>query len=235
MVRRDARKGPNWFYIALAIVALVGIGVIAWSMINSKETTLAPLELPADSVADGKALVAMARGVERGPDNAPLQLLVFSDFMCPACAHFATLVEPNLKREYIDTGKLQLVYRDYPLTEIHKWAFVAARAARCADDQGKFWEYHDRLFSMQREWSVATEAPIKQFRDYASSVGIDGGAFNKCLEGDTHAQLVTANRALGEQVGVQGTPTLFLNGQHLPTEWQDYNALKQRIDAILPK
>ena len=107
MVRRDARKGPNWFYIALAIVALVGIGVIAWSMINSKETTLAPLELPADSVADGKALVAMARGVERGPDNAPLQLLVFSDFMCPACAHFATLVEPNLKREYIDTGKLQ--------------------------------------------------------------------------------------------------------------------------------
>ena len=226
-------RSQNRFYIGLVVVALIGAAAIAWSMFRSREMATAPLTLPADTANDVRALVDAARGVARGPDNAPAKLLVFSDYMCPACAHFGTVVEPELRRDYIDTGKLQLVYYDFPLTEIHEWAFLAARAGRCAEDQDRFWEYHDRLLVTQRDWAQSRQSPASAFEAMAKELGLDTAEFGTCLKSDAHAQLVTANRELGKRIGVSGTPSLFLNGQALRTEWQDYGALKERVDAVL--
>ena len=89
--------------------------------------------------------------------KAPLTVIEFSDFECPACHNFFTQSYPQLKKEYIDTGKITFIYRHYPLTSIHPNAYPAALASECANEQGKFWEYHDILFSNQNAWE---ELPI---------------------------------------------------------------------------
>ncbi|NIR59140.1 MAG: thioredoxin domain-containing protein, partial [Gammaproteobacteria bacterium] len=120
------------------------------------------------------------------------------------------------------------VYYDFPLTEIHAHAVLAARAGRCASDQGKFWEYHDLVFARQSSWAYARSAPVDAFRDYAEQLGLDGGAFQACLESDAHADVVTANRLLGERLGVPGTPTVIIDNRRV----SDPLALDALIEVI---
>ena len=228
---KAAPPGKNLkpFYWLLGIIALAGLGFIGLSALRGSNAAQGPVELPKAVVADAQQLVQAARGIESGQDDARVRILAFSDFMCPACAHFATSVEPQLRTEFILPGKVQLVYYDFPLGGAHRWSFLASRAGRCAEEQGKFWELHDRLFVSQREWSFRQSEPISDFEKYAQEVGIGGAAFKSCLNSDKHAQLVSANKALGVQLGVGGTPTLFMNGHMLRDEWNDYSKLRQRI------
>jgi protein-disulfide isomerase len=149
--------------------------------------------------------------------------------MCPACATWAGQIEPLLKSEFIDHGKVRLTYYDFPLPQ-HKYSFAAARAARCAGDQGKFWEYHDRLFGSQREWAYSGSMPVDHFNDIAREVGIDTRTFGSCLRSDQHAEVVTTNRMLGEMMPVRGTPTVYLNGRQLEA-WNVYDSVRAAIHA----
>jgi len=106
---------------------------------------------------------------------------------------------------------------------------VAARAARCAGDQGKFWEYHDLLFGQQSRWSTKPSVPIKQFEEYAAQLGLDTQAFGQCLNSDRHADVVSANRLLGEQLGVNGTPTVIINNKRVQRPL-DYGELSELIE-----
>jgi protein-disulfide isomerase len=220
------------FYWLIGGIAVLGLAAIAWAALRSKPAA-EPVEVPAAATADANALVAAARGVKYGPDSARVRLLVFSDYQCPACQHFATNGEQSLRSEYINSGKVQLVYYDYPLTEIHKWAFMAARAGRCAEDQKKFTEYHDRLFATQSEWAYEQSAPTGRFESYAAELGLNAAEFKTCLGGDRHADLVSANRALGTSLGVRGTPALFMNGKYLTEEWKEFGDLRARIEQEL--
>ena len=140
-----------------------------------------------------------------------------------------------MREDFIKTGKVQLVYQDFPLGGAHKWSFVAARAARCAQDQNKFWEYHDLLFNKQSTWSFERSAPTATFEGYARELQLDEKAFKDCLNSDKHAELVTANKALGEQLGVGHTPTLLMSpsGTELDQEWNDYGRMKARLEKEL--
>lgn len=229
--KKPARSGTNLrpFYWLLGVIALAGLGFIGLSALRGSEAAQEPVSLPKTVVSDPQQLVRAARGIASGQDNAAVRILVFSDFMCPACMHFATNVEPQLRTEFILPGRVQLVYYDFPLGGAHRWSFLASRAGRCAEEQGKFWELHDRLFTNQREWSFRQSEPVSDFERYAQDVGVAGDAFRSCLNSDKHAELVSANKALGVQLGVSGTPTLFMNGHMLRDEWNDYNKLKQRI------
>src|SRR5687768_616265 len=109
------------FYWLIGGIAVLGLAAIAWAALRSKPAA-EPVELPAAATTDANALVAAARGIKYGPDSARVRLLVFSDYQCPACQPFATNGEQTLRSEYINSGKVQLIYYDYPLTEIHKWA-----------------------------------------------------------------------------------------------------------------
>jgi protein-disulfide isomerase len=234
--KKTAKGGNNLkpFYWLLGIIALGGLGFIAMSALGKPKPVAAPVDLPPAAVSNVGELVKTARGIKYGQDNAPVRILVFSDFTCPACRHFATAVEPTLKQEMIETGKVQLVYYDFPLGGgAHRWGFLASRAGRCAEEAGKFWQLHDRLFTAQSEWAFRPSAPVKDFEKYATEAGIDKGPFLACLNSDKHAQLVSANKALGDQLGVGGTPTLFMNTRQLSREWQDYAALKERINREL--
>lgn len=138
-----------------------------------------------------------------GRPDAPVTLVEFSDYQCPFCQKFFATTLPALKLEYIDTGKLRYVFRDFPL-EMHAQARKAAEAAYCAGEQGKYWDMHDVLFQNQR----ALAPP--QLAEHARGVGVDGAEFDECLSSGRHAARVERGLADGAAVGVQGTPTFVV-------------------------
>jgi protein-disulfide isomerase len=227
-----AKKQQNMktFYIVLAGIAVVGVGAIVYSM-NRSGGTMATEPLDMSQVADADALLAQAQGIVIGEPDAPVKVIVFSDFQCGGCGYWAGSVEPHVKQQFVEAGKVQYTYYDFPLVSIHAHAFLAARAGRCANDQGRFWDYHDRVFAGQNSWAFSRTAPVGEFTQYATDVGLDVGTFSSCLNSNRHADVVTANQLLGEQLGVRATPTVFVGPRRLGDEWQDVNAVSAAIEA----
>jgi protein-disulfide isomerase len=219
----------KFFYGALVAIAVIGVAAIVYTSRAGGGGSMATEPLPMATITNASELTSRARGISVGAENAPVDIRVFSDFMCPACGTWAGQIEPLLKAEFVQQGKVRLTYYDFPLPQ-HKYAFAAARAARCANDQGKFWEYHDRLFGTQREWAYDSSMPVDHFTAVAREVGVDERAFGSCLRSDQHAEVVTTNRMLGEVLRVGGTPTVFLNGRQVQ-DWSDYNAVRAAVQA----
>jgi protein-disulfide isomerase len=218
------------FYAVLLAIAVVGIGAIVYATRGGGGGGMATEPIDLHRTGDAQALLERAEGVTVGEQDAPVQILVFSDYQCPGCAHWATQIEPMIKAEFVATGQVRLTYYDFPLGGNFKHSFVASRASRCAGDQGRFWEYHDRLMAQQQQWSFSQSTPTAYFIEAARGLGLDQRQFEACLRSDQHADVVTANRVLGETLGVQGTPTVFLNGRAI-RDWQNYGAVRSAIQA----
>src|SRR5213594_1668352 len=144
-----------------------------------------------------------------GRRDAPVTIVEFSDYQCPFCRQFVTATLPALKSAYIDAGKVRWVFRDFPLDRIHPHARKASEAARCAGDQGKYWEMHDLLFRNQQ--ALAPD----QLPAHAGTLGIDAAAFAACLGGGKYANAVQKNFGDGAAAGVNGTPS-FVIGRTRP-------------------
>jgi protein-disulfide isomerase len=203
------------FYWILGAVAVLGVGILAFRAGSSalSETVTEPLDM---DLSDPAVLMRIARGVPKGDPAAEITILEFADFQCPGCRAFHAQVKPLVEAEFIATGVAKFVYYDFPLTQSHPNAFLASRAARCADDQGKFWEFHDVLYRQQDSWA-GQPTPVGRFESYAGDLGLDAGAFSTCLRGDKHADVVTANMELGNQMQVPRTPTVVIGkGQSVP-------------------
>ncbi len=225
------KSGLQPFYYVLGGLALLGVIAIAWTALRSRGGGAALEPVPLEGL-NNQDVIARAQGIKLGPDNAPARMLVFSDFMCPYCGQFASQIEPQLKAEYIDKGQLQLVFYDFPLGGAHVHSFLAARAARCAGDQNKFWEYHNTLFGRLSDWGVSQSPPVNDFTDYAVELGINRDQFNQCLRSDKYQDVVSASRRLGDQLGVNATPTLILNGKRVGASiGLDMPALRELINA----
>jgi protein-disulfide isomerase len=162
----------------------------------------------------GPAELSEARGVSAGREDAPVVIYEFADFQCPACAQFAAAATPYIKERYVATGVVRYVHYDFPLMQIHPHAFLTARAARCAGEQGRFWEYHDALYEQQQAWSRMDDI-VPTLVTYSRQVGADPEAFEACVRSDRFAREVTLNLRLGESLNVPGTPTLFINGKRV--------------------
>lgn len=159
----------------------------------------------------------------RGNFNAPITLVEFSDFECPFCGrHFPTL--NKILSDY--KGKVRLVYKHFPLS-FHPNSQKAAEASECASEQGKFWEYHDKIFENQ-----ASGLSLDKFKQWAKDLGLDTQQFNACLDSGKYAQKVQTDYQEGLQKGVNGTPVTFINGQ-LVSGALPYESFKQIIDSIL--
>lgn len=141
----------------------------------------------------------------KGSRHAPVTIVEFSEFQCSYCARFAKETLPLIEKDYVSTGEVRLVYRDYPLRN-HRYAQKAAEAAECADEQAKFWEYHDTLYENQHALDVAS------LGQYAKDLGLDSGRFEKCLNSREIAAEVQKDLRDGQTYGVRGTPTFFING-----------------------
>jgi protein-disulfide isomerase len=161
----------------------------------------------------------------KGSPDAPVTIVEFSDFQCPYCARFYKNTLPQIEEKYIKTGKVKLIYKDFPLS-FHQYAQKAAEAAECADEQGKFWEYHDKLFENQSQLDVAS------LKRYAAELGLDTQAFNECLDSGKMAAEVQQDFNEGKAKGVSGTPTFFINGQKLVGA-QPFEAFERIIEEKL--
>ncbi len=139
-----------------------------------------------------------------GPADAPITIIEFSDFECPFCTRWHQQVWPRLQEAYGD--KIRLVYRDFPLYSIHPNAGPAAEAANCANEQGRFWEYHDLLFAAEQ--GLGREA----YEAYATQLNLDLAQFKTCLDERRYESEVTADFEYARQLGIQSTPTFFING-----------------------
>jgi len=153
--------------------------------------------------------VVTGDGPALGRRDAPVTIVEYSDYQCPFCRQFSANTLPVIRREYVDTGKVQYVFRDFPIDQIHPQARKAAEAARCAGDQGKYWEMHDLLFQQQQ----ALQA--EQLAGHATRLGLDGAKFTECLETDKHRVTVQQSYSQGAAAGVRGTPS-FVIGRTKP-------------------
>lgn len=170
-----------------------------------------------------------------GNKNAKVALVEYTDYQCPFCGQFFTNALPQIKKDYVDTGKIKLVVKDFPLTAIHPFAQKASEAANCANDQGKFWEIHDTLFKNQQALT------IDDLKKYAGDLGLNSGTFASCLDSGKFADKVKNSVTEGEKVGVRGTPASFvgrLSGNIAKQATsisgaQPFEAFKTAIDAAL--
>lgn len=221
----------GWVLVGVAVVAIAVLGYGLASR-TFGEMARAPVELEVES---DQELVQMAQGVVRGDPEAPVTIVEFGDFQCPACGQFARRVKPLVDRQIVDPGRASFVFYDFPLTQMHGNAFLAARAARCAGDQDRFWDYHDLLFQNQTQWSV-DGSPAGRFESYAEELEMDMGTFEECLRSDRHARTVTANMRLGEALGVSGTPTIMVSeGQGMANRLMssDFQSIRDAVDEAL--
>lgn len=181
-----------------------------------------------DSVSREDLVSAVERG--SGPNvgnpNAPVVMVEFSDYQCRYCREFWRETYPRIEESYIRTGKVRLVHRH--LAILGASSVQAAQAASCADDQAKFWQYHDALFKNTSPFAF-TASRLKQ---YARDLGLDERAFDTCLDSKKYAQRVEAETIVGRALGATGTPTFLLNGQLLIGA-HPFATFQQALDALL--
>lgn len=210
-------SGNGVFYAVLGVIAVAGIIAIGYALLGGAGGSAAtePIDLQA---TDTRALYEQATPIRLGPDDAPVKIVEFGDFQCPGCGEFSLRHRPRVM-PLVDSGLVQFIYYDYPLGGSHIHAFLAARAARCAGEQtlegeDAYWAFHDKLYQEQARWSAERQV-VDDFSGYAEEIGLDAREFERCVNSDRFADVVTANRLLGDELGVRGTPTILVNNRRI--------------------
>lgn len=178
------------------------------------------------SRAELVSVVERAAGSGKGSADAPVVMVEFSDFQCVYCRKFRRDTLPKIEEGYIRTGKVRFVYRH--LAVLGEASNLTAQAASCAQDQGKFWEYHDSLFGKVGALAF-TSSRLKR---YAADLGLDERTFGACLDSKKHAELVDAETAIGRALGASGSPAFLLNGRLIIGAYP-FEVFQQALDGIL--
>ena len=173
------------------------------SMLRAPRPMPAPGQAPT-TAAPPNTVIALNGDPVKGDRAARVVVIEFTDYQCPFCSRHVRDTLPQIEAEYVKTGKLRYVTREFPLESIHPQAFKASEAALCAGDQGKYWEMHDRLFANQRALGP------EQLPAHAQAVGLDEAKFTACLGGGAKAAKVRKDLAEGTKLGVTGTPAFFI-------------------------
>lgn len=166
-----------------------------------------------------------------GDENAPITMVEFSDFQCPYCQRFFLQTLPQIAENYIETGKVKFIYRDY-LIDGHNQAPYAALAAQCANDEGKFFEMHDELFINQPEWS-GNEKALEIMAGYAKKIGLNASAYKKCMDEKKYSDEIKKDVIDGITLGITGTPGFFINGKEVSGAMPYELVFKPILDAEL--
>ena len=221
-----ATQGVKRFYALFAVLALAGVAVLAYLLMKPSTVSI-----PANVTVQASDTSGF-RGYVKGSNDAPVEITEFADYQCPFCQTFATLQMPTIEDRLIKTGRLRWRYRDFPLQQ-HPFARLAAHSAACADEQGKYWEQHDRIYEGQSDWTAVRDAgPI--FRNYARGVGLDLGRYDACMKAGKYAGRIQASLNEGVQLGVSSTPTLLVSGR-LYRGRLDSDAIVRMVDSLAPR
>ncbi|MFL5581228.1 MAG: DsbA family protein [Gemmatimonadaceae bacterium] len=222
MSARGRGQSKRPFYTVLALLALVGAGALGWVASRPKRASVA---------VDTSVPPGPAQGYLLGRPDAPVQVLEFADFECPACGNFAVVTEPDVRTRLIESGKMSLRFYDFPLS-IHRNTWQAHHAAACANDQGKFWQMHDRIFAGQTDWNTqATSNPDRVFKRYAKELGLNADAFETCYDSRRHQATLAGNQREGERLKVNSTPSFVIGGR-LYSGSMSFDEIKRVVDSV---
>lgn len=213
---KTVNKRIVWILIALCIV---GIGLI---VIQQKGNKVNPNKIEPTEVSQDKS---------KGSADAPVVVVEYGDYQCPACGRFASEVKPKIEEEFVNSGQVRFVFRNFQfIGEESQWA---AEAAECANEQGKFWEYYEKLYSSQSGENVGAfqKANLERF---AADLGLQTEQFNQCLASGKYADKVKAETLEAQNLGLRSTPSLIVNGELVDGGGQ-YEILSQWIREILAK
>lgn len=168
-------------------------------------------DMNADPLAENRSKLHLENSPSTGPVAAPITIVEFSDFQCPSCRQLHDI----LKTVTADYPQVRLVFKDFPLTEIHPWAMTAAIAARCAYQQTpeSFWKVYDSIFANQQ--IISPDNAWQKMQDLAAQAGLDPQAFRTCMSSPEPAQAIQSNLAEGQSLAITSTPTVFINGRRL--------------------
>ncbi|HEX2610315.1 MAG TPA: thioredoxin domain-containing protein [Gemmatimonadales bacterium] len=220
------QAGVRRFYTILAVLVVVGLGILAYLIFKPQTVSI-----PANVTVQASDTSGF-RGYIKGSPNAPIEITEYADFQCPFCQTFATLQMPTIDERLIQTGRVRWRYRDFPLQQ-HPFSRLAAHSAACADEQGKYWQQHQRIYEGQSEWSEARDAGAI-FRNYAKANGLDLGRYDACMKSGKYAGRIQASYNEGVQVGVNSTPTLLI-GDRLYKGRFDSDAIIKMVDSLAPR
>lgn len=236
-----------WVGAAIAVLVIAGSifynGHVLGKKLDTLHKTVSKMQVAAAPSAVPQA--AGAPAVPTGPvdvaersdapvignKNAEVVMYEFSDFQCPYCARFYKETLPQIKSEYVDTGKVKIVYRHFPLA-FHPYAQKTAEAGECAARQGKFEAMHNSMF--ENSTSDGINLSVDKLKGYANKIGLNTSKFNSCLDNGDTASVVSKDMADGSAAGVTGTPTFFINGRMLVGA-MPFATFKQIIDEELDK
>ena len=223
------KRETLWKYSTFILAAILIVGAFVYFNNNGNSLGGNVIQNPGQQVPGDNEKVAVSADDDPvlGDKDAPVTIIEFSDYQCPFCERFYSQTLPSIKREYVDNGKVKIVYRDFPLTQIHPQAQKAAEAAECARFAGKsddaYWKMHDKIFENQQSLS------IDNLKSWAKGLGYN---IDDCLDSDKFANEVDKDTQEGIAAGVQGTPAFFVNGKLLSGA-QPFSVFKQAIDAEL--
>ncbi len=209
----DTREKSEHVYLIPAAIIVAGIIVAGAVIYAFSPDKVGGGGTPKNEVSDidGSGFVSQNLADDDpvlGNASARVTLVEFGDFQCPFCKKFHDDARKEILSEYVETGKVKIVYRDFPLENIHPAARPAAEASECADEQGKFWPYHDALYLRQADLANGTMDYIA----LAAELGMDKTTFEKCVKDRKYKDEVTKDYEDGVQAGVDGTPAIFING-----------------------
>jgi len=247
---RPSGRGLRWLVVALLLsigIVLLLSGVTGCSTpaptptntpTTPTNTPTTPTETPPATPEEGSTpeatkepLVPLDDDPVLGSPDAPVTMIEYSEYLCPFCRQFVLETFPLIEKEYIDTGKVKLIFRDFP---VHGQPAVAmAMVAECAADQGKFWEMHMFLWERSDEWSQSEDL-LATLQGYADELGLDSEQFTSCLTEGTTVDRIIEDYNIGVQDGVSATPTFFVNGTEVRGA-QPFEEFQRVIEEELAK
>jgi len=232
----------------IAIVSIISAFLAVDIMDTSPELqfeenspTLTPRPTPQPTQPPGPQIIQglLDDDPVKGNPDATVTIVEFSDFQCPFCKRFHETTLPLILENYVDTGKVKFVYRDYPIQGLHpNGAIPAALASECADEQGMFWQYHDKLFQTQKNWErLAAENVVNELKTFAEELGLDTNQFNDCLISGKYLDEINNDLQDGTSYGITGTPGFFIGNEERGyikvSGAQPYSVFQNVLDQML--
>ncbi|MFB6294962.1 MAG: DsbA family protein [Candidatus Nanohaloarchaea archaeon] len=167
-----------------------------------------------------------------GSSDAPVTMVIYEDFQCPFCQRFEQNTMPKIVKNYVETGKVRVVWKDFPLPQLHPWATAAAETMECVyrQDEDAFWAVKDKVFNNQN--SLTTDNVQQRIKSWAAQEGVSESAVQSCLDSGNPSQAVQNDKSEASSIGVSGTPTAIVNGQKIVGA-QPYSRFQSAIESAL--
>jgi len=230
VLREKRQRQKQIQRIGMIAIVTVGVLLVAFAFIYPQ------LKPVGEVIAITPQQYALTDGVAIGDPNAPVRIDVFEDFQCPACVQYTTDTEPLVIRTFVETGQAYYVFHNFPFIDDYSAGSEsdqAASASMCANEQGQFWPYHELVYANWNGENIGTYSD--QFLvALAESLNLEMVTFNACFESGRYMAEIDADYQLGTQMGVQGTPSVFVNGELLtPGYIPSVEVIQQAVEAAL--